>query len=118
MRHKIIVDESVDFRIINKLRNENYNIISILEEYRSISDKEVLAIAEEQEAVLLTEDSDFGEWVFSHKKKGFGVIFLRYKHHDFEKILNSLLLVLNKYKDTLFNKFAVIKTTKIRIREI
>jgi len=116
--HRIIVDESVDIRIANKLRNENYNIISILEKYRSIPDKEVLKLAQKYEAVLLTEDSDFGEWVFSHKKKGFGVIFLRYKHRDIEKIMNSLLLVLNKYKDTLFNKFAVIKTTKIRMREI
>lgn len=118
MLHRIIVDESVDIRIVNKLRNENYNVISILEEYRSISDKEVLHLAKKHEAVLLTEDSDFGEWVFSHKKKGFGVIFLRYKQHDLEKILDSLLLVLNRHKDTLFNKFAVIKTTKIRIREI
>jgi predicted nuclease of predicted toxin-antitoxin system len=116
--HRIIVDESVDIRIVNKLRKENYNIISILEEYRSIPDKEVLKLAQKHEAILLTEDSDFGEWVFSHKKRGFGVIFLRYKPHDLEKILNSLLLILSKYKDTLFNKFAVIKTTKIRIREI
>ena len=100
------------------MRNENYKVISILEEYRSISDKEVLRLARKYEAILLTEDSDFGEWVFSHNKKGFGVIFLRYKQHDLEKILDSLLIVLNKHKDTLFNKFAVIKTTKIRIREI
>jgi predicted nuclease of predicted toxin-antitoxin system len=116
--HRILVDESVDIRIANKRRKENYNIISIVEKYRSIPDKEVLKLAQKYEAVLLTEDSDFGEWVFSHKKKGFGVIFLRYKHRDIEKIMNSLLLVLDKHKDTLFNKFAVIKTTKIRIREI
>jgi predicted nuclease of predicted toxin-antitoxin system len=73
--HRIIVDESVDIRIVNKLRKENYNIISILEEYRSIPDKEVLKLAQKHEAILLTEDSDFGEWVFSHKKRGFGVIF-------------------------------------------
>ena len=118
MHHKIIADESVDFRIVSKLRKENYEVISILEGYRSFPDKKVLELARKHEAVLLTEDSDFGEWVFSHKKKGFGVIFLRYKHHNVEKILNSLLLVLSKYKDTLFNKFTVIKATKIRIRDI
>ncbi len=61
MLHRIIVDESVDIRIVNKLRNENYNIISILEEYCSIPDKEVLKLAQQYKAVLLTEDSDFGE---------------------------------------------------------
>lgn len=89
-----------------------------MEKYRSIQDKKVLELARECESILLTEDSDFGEWIFSQREKSMGVIFLRYKPDDIEKISNSLIHVLNKYKDTLSNKFAVIKANKIRIREI
>jgi len=116
--HKILVDESVDFRIVKKLRREGFDVISVLEKFRSIPDKKVLELAKEYNAILLTEDSDFGEWVFSHKEKSVGIIFLRYKPNDMEKISNSLVYILNKYKDTLSSKFAVIKVNKIRIREM
>jgi len=115
---KIFADESVDFGIVKKLRKEGFDVISVLEKYRSSPDKKVLELAREHKAILLTEDSDFGEWVFSYNEKDVGVIFLRYKSNDIEKISDSLINILNKYKDTLFNKFAVIKANKIRIREI
>ena len=118
MYHKILADESVDFRIVKKLRENGFSVISVLEKYRSIPDKKVLELAKKYKSILLTEDSDFGEWVFSHKERNVGVIFLRYKPNDIENILNSLLHILNKYKDTLSNKFTVIKANKVRIREI
>ncbi|MFQ5751894.1 MAG: DUF5615 family PIN-like protein [bacterium] len=118
MRYKIVADECVDFRIVTNLRTEGIEVISILEKYRSIPDKKVLELARLNKAILLTEDSDFGEWIFAHKEKGVGVIFLRYEPVDIDKILNSLISVLNKYKETLSNKFTVIRPQKIRIRDI
>ncbi len=118
MRHKIIIDESVDFRLVTILREKGFDTLSILEEFRSVPDEKVLEITINHKAILLTEDSDFGEWVFSHKKKGFGVIFLRYLSSDIEKISTSLIYILKKYKNSLFDKFVVIKTNKIRIRDI
>lgn len=118
MHLKILADECVDFRIIKKLRTEGFTVISVLEKYRSIPDKKVLELARKSKAILLTEDSDFGEWIFSHKEKGVGVIFLRYKPNDIEIMLRSVIYLLNKYKDTLSNKFTVIKPRKIRIRDI
>ena len=52
----------MDYRLVKKLRTEGF-----------IKDKEVLELAKKHNAVLLTEDSDFGEWVFSHKEKSVGV---------------------------------------------
>ncbi len=118
MRHKIFADESVNFRIVKNLRKDGFDVISVLERYRSISDKKVLEFAKLHKAILLTEDSDFGEWIFSHKEKDVGVIFLRYKPKDIARIMSSLTAMLNKYNDALSDKFAVIKVTKIRIREM
>jgi len=66
---------NVDFRIIKDLRDKGFNVISILDDYRSFSDKEVLQLAMDKKALILTEDKDFGEWVFAHKEKNLGVIF-------------------------------------------
>lgn len=118
MFHKILVDESVDYRIVKILRKNEFQVISILEDYRSVSDKVVLDLARENSAILLTEDKDFGEWVFAYHEKGVGVILLRYQPEHLEQIIESLFSVLRIYGDSLASKFAVITVKKIRIREI
>ena len=118
MHLKILADESLDFRIVTELRNKGFEVISVLREYQGSSDKTVLELARKHNALLVTEDSDFGEWVFSHKEKNVSVIFLRYKSEQLEDIASSLIKLLNKYDVSLYGKFAVITVKKIRIREI
>ncbi len=60
MQLRILADESVDYRIVKELRNKDFDVISILEDYRSISDKEIIEIARNKATLLLTEDKDFG----------------------------------------------------------
>lgn len=115
---KILADEDVDYRIVKELRKKGFEVVSVLEDYKSISDKEVLKIAKKQGALLITEDKDFGEWVFAHKEKSVGIIFLRYKPDELKKITESLINLLLKYTDSLYKKFAVIKVNKIRIRDL
>jgi predicted nuclease of predicted toxin-antitoxin system len=118
LQYRILADESVDYRIVTALRRIGFEIISIIEKHPSVSDKRVLELAREYEAILVTEDKDFGEWIFSYHEQSFGVILLRYKSDNLLGILNSLNYILNKYGDALLNKFSVVKINKIRIREI
>ena len=117
MLPKILADENIDCRIIKKLRSQNFHVISISEDYKGIPDREVLKIAHRENALLLTEDSDFGEWVFVHKEK-LGVIFLRYQPSELIAIIDALTKTLVKYGGYLADKFVVITLKKIRIREI
>lgn len=64
---KIVADENVAYRVIKALRIKGFEVISISEDNPSITDDNVLQYAYEQKAILLTEDSDFGELIF-HKK--------------------------------------------------
>jgi len=112
---KIVADENVDFRIVKRLKKQGFCIISILERFKGITDEEVLKIAISESAMLLTEDKDFGEWVFSHGKR-IGVILLRYKSEEVYEIMDSLIEVVKKYGEELKNKFTVITSKKIRIR--
>lgn len=114
----IIADENISSTIISYLRSCNYNVISVREDYPGSQDSEVIRIADDNHSILLTEDRDFGEWVFSHRIKNSGVLFLRYHYSEREKIVDMLLKVLVKYSDTLYGKFTVITPDKIRIREI
>jgi predicted nuclease of predicted toxin-antitoxin system len=114
----MVADENIDTRIILDLRNLGYKVISIREEFRGITDEKVIEIVKANEAILLTEDSDFGEWVFVHKIVNIGVVFLRYRQEELESIIDSIKFVLKKYNTSLHNKFIVITVKKIRIREI
>ncbi|MCP5500967.1 MAG: DUF5615 family PIN-like protein [Leptospiraceae bacterium] len=115
---KIIADENIDNIIIQSLRDDKYEIISIKESYRGIKDIEIIVLANQNECLILTEDKDFGEWVFAHKTESVGILFLRYDESELNEIINSLKLLLKKYGDSLYNKFTVITKNKIRIREI
>jgi predicted nuclease of predicted toxin-antitoxin system len=115
---RLLADESLDFRIVTTLRNAGFETISVLKDYQGISDREVLNLARQFKAILITEDSDFGEWVFAHREKAVGVIFLRYKPQEVQNISAALITVLTKYGQDLYNKFVVITPRKIRMRTI
>ena len=115
---KILADENIDYGIIKHLRDKGFNIISVFEISRGIPDKDVIKLAKKHNCILLTEDSDFGEWVFSFQEKELSVIFLRYKQEELEKIKVSIVAVVNKYGNELYGKFTVITVKKIRMREI
>jgi hypothetical protein len=66
----------------------------------------------------LTEDKDFGEWVFAHNIKDISVILLRYHFQDTELIRDILVKILTESYDDLFGKFTTITTNKIRIRAL
>ena len=118
MKIDILADENVHYEIIKKLRTNGFFVISIMEKYSGISDVEVLAKCVENKALLLTEDSDFGEWIFSHHKQNKGVIFLRYKFDQLDRIIEQLIFVLNKYNIKLNSNFTVLTAQKIRMRSI
>jgi len=83
-----------------------------------IHDKHVLEIAVQRKAVLLTEDSDFGEWIFSHGHKGATVLYIRYNHIELLSISRAVKMVLRNYESGSVNKFIVITPRKIRTRDL
>lgn len=69
-------------------------------------------------SILITEDKDLGEWIFSHKVEVNGIIFLRYLPSEISNISKSLRKVIESFGSSLYGKFVVITPDKIRIREM
>ena len=118
MSVEFIADESVDFRIVEHLRENGIPVLSVKEEYRGSSDKKVLQISRRLNRILITEDSDFGEWVFAHQEKTLGILFLRYRHDERSQIAETITAFIQKQRDHLPGKFSTITLKKVRIREI
>lgn len=74
---KFLADESVDRQVVDQLRLDGHEVWYVAEKEPGISDDTVLDRANQEMAVLLTADKDFGELVFRQKRIAMGVILLR-----------------------------------------
>lgn len=114
----IIADECVNRNLVISLRKAGYNVTYIAEIDSGIPDIEVLKASKNLKGILITEDSDFGEWVFAHKITTVTIIFLRYNKEDFEVIEQYLLESLRKLEQKESTQFITINKNKIRYRSI
>lgn len=114
---KIVFDESVDFRLVKRIISAGYEGISIIKNHSGVSDKEVLNIARNNNAIIITEDKDFGELIFSYKENKTGIVLLRYNAKDIDKIFESIIITFKKHNESLYKKFTVISPIKIRVRD-
>jgi predicted nuclease of predicted toxin-antitoxin system len=74
---KLLADESVDCEIVDRLRQDGHTIIYVAEAMPGAVDEQVLNRANQEPAVLVTADKDFGELVFRQKLASHGVVLLR-----------------------------------------
>lgn len=56
---KFLADENIDSPIVEKLRSRGFDVLSVDEYRKGISDDEVLRKAKDEDRVILTFDSDF-----------------------------------------------------------
>jgi predicted nuclease of predicted toxin-antitoxin system len=114
---KWVVDESVDFRIVTRLRELGYEVEAITETHPGIPDEEVLKRANEMQAILITEDKDFGELSYRLKKANHGIELIRMSGLGIEDKILKIAGVLENFDEELAGKFTVISKDKIRIKE-
>lgn len=115
----IIADENIPRSITESLRLLEVEVIYIYDEFRGIDDFGIINLAKQNtNAIILTEDKDFGEWIFSHHMTGISVIFLRYHFSELSEINNVLVKLIKEKQLNLLNKFTTVTTTKIRTRDL
>ncbi len=56
-----VADEGLDRQIVERLRQDGHTVSYVAEMDAGISDEAVLQLANDQNALLLTSDKDFGE---------------------------------------------------------
>lgn len=113
-----LADESVDFRIVQHMRSRGIEVDAIQEMDPSISDKQVLEIATIRNAILLTEDKDFGELVFRLRLATHGVILIRLSDTPIINKLEKVDELISNYWGKISGSFIVIARDRIRIKPI
>ncbi|MGY3090986.1 putative nuclease of putative toxin-antitoxin system [Hymenobacter sp. UYAg731] len=114
----ILADENIDHGIIAALRAAGYVVASVYESHRSMSDEAIIQLSRNLPQIILTEDKDFGEWVFAHGIRDISVIFLRYHFRDTAALLATLLELMRTRLPDLTGAFTTVGVHKIRIRPL
>ncbi len=114
----ILADENIDPRLIHALREVHLDVFSVREHFPGIADRQIIELSKETDRIILTEDKDFGEWVFSHGVQDISVIFLRYRFPDTHLIIDILKRLLLSKGAGLYGKFTTVTIDKIRIRDL
>lgn len=121
MKLLILADEGLNGNIVRELRESGFKVDWILEIDPGMSDDKIIELAKEKQRALITEDKDFGEWVFAHHIEGLTIIFLRYGKDDYPKVLKFLMELLRELDEKLpdaENEFITINKNKVRRRKI
>lgn len=114
---KILLDQSVDARLVGYLRSRGHDVIRVGREYPpGLPDREVLARAWVDERLLITDDRDFGDLVFRHGQPQAGVSYLRLGlDADLPLRIERLDHVFSHYGDQL-REFLVVTRQRVRTR--
>lgn len=111
-----LADENFDLNIVNLLRQEGFVVNSIAERAPSTADPQVLAIAVEQNAIVLTEDKDFGELVYRLRLVHRGILLVRPMKMDPTQKAVRVVDAIRKHINQLPNAFAVLSSDNFRIK--
>lgn len=112
----IVTDECVDYEITIQLRMAGFQVYAICEQNPAINDKEVLAIAESQKALLITEDKDFGELVVRLKLPNNGILLVRMMDELSDNKAKIVVSIVKRYHLSLLKAFSVIDKNRFRTR--
>lgn len=114
----LVADEGVDQPIIEHLRGQGHQVTAIAELAPGLSDDEVLRMANDQHALLLTQDRDFGELVFRLRRAAHGVLLIRLHGIVTADKAARVGSALGVHGETLVGRFSVLNRLSLRIRAL
>ncbi len=113
-----LADESIDRPIVECPRRDGHQVLYVAELGPGMSDDEVLNLANQEAALLLTADKDFGEMVFRQRLHAHGVVLVRLAGLLPARKAEIVALAIREYLPELPRSFAVIVPGMVRIRRV
>jgi predicted nuclease of predicted toxin-antitoxin system len=113
---KLLADESVDRLIVERLRQDGHDVSYVAEMEPGIADEIVLQRANENEAILLSADKDFGELTFRQRLIHHGVILIRLSGLSNQARAELVAEALRERGVKFRGAFSVISPGMIRVR--
>ena len=113
---QFVADENIDWPIIERLRADGHVVHVVVELSPGINDSDVLAAANQCDAVLLTADKDFGELVYRRQQLFTGLILVRLAGVAPQAKAQLIADVIAQFGESLDDAFTVVTATSVRHR--
>lgn len=114
---KFLADENFEWEFVDRLREAGHDVVFLDEYEAGIEDAEILRTAVEVDAIVITNDKDFGELIFRYGFESRGVIFLRLYDLPLPERIEIVIAAIQMYKTELKGSFTVISEDTVRIRK-
>jgi uncharacterized protein with PIN domain len=114
---RFLLDQNAEARIAAFLRAQGHDVTRVGQDYPpGLPDDEILAIARQEQRILITNDRDFGELVFRHKLSHAGVLYFRLPLDTDASVKLKRLEELLVTQQAELGRFIVITPHAIRVR--
>jgi predicted nuclease of predicted toxin-antitoxin system len=110
---RFLADENVPADAVDGLRAAGHDVLWVATGFAGLADQAVLTKAVEDQRVLLTFDSDFGELVFRGRHPACGVVLFR-TGPAVVGVLVTLVLTVIGSRDDWAGYFSVVKGSRLR----
>jgi predicted nuclease of predicted toxin-antitoxin system len=113
---RFLFEENADGRLGAYLRSLGHDVTSVAADYQqSLDDARVLAVAHDEDPILITDDRDFGRLVNVLHQPHSGVLYFRLGTNvELETKIRHLDRVLTDYHDQM-RKFITVTPERVRI---
>jgi predicted nuclease of predicted toxin-antitoxin system len=111
---RFIIDECTGPSVALWLRKQGYEVFSVYEDARGMTDEQIIGMAYNNNWILVTNDKDFGEQIFKRGHLHKGVILLRLKDERAASKISVISRLLNHYKERLSCTFVIATEEQVR----
>jgi len=115
---KLFIDEIVSRLVVDRLRLDGHDLTLAQDVAFGRPDRELLALALQLGAIILTEDTDFGELVIRERLPSAGVVLLRLSGLARSLQPDFIAQTLATHAAALSSAFTVVTPTNVRIRPL
>ena len=111
----LLADECVASAIIDRLRSDGHTLVAIRESSPSSTDPQVVSEADQMQAVLLTEDKDFGLLAYAGGHQTAGVLLIRFPSDARNSLGEAVARVVAELGERMKGAFVVIEPGRARV---
>ena len=114
---RLLADECFDERLAARLRDAGHDVARVPAQ-SGLDDLAVAQHAQQEDRVLLTQDTDFGRIALRHGQPRTGVVILRASVANLDRVTARLVHLIEQAGNSLANAITVLDDRSVRSRPI
>jgi len=113
---RLLVDVNAGLAIATALRDAGHDVLFAGDLDWRMPDADMLSLANREQRILLTMDTDFGELIYSSGLNHKGILLLRMPGAGRVEKIQVVEEIIHRYGDQLPGHFCVYRQGKLRVR--